>query len=456
MERVLVVEDDRAMRLLLKESLKNKGYYIEEAVSAEQALEKIKSESFDLVIMDVKLPGISGIDAIGKIKDTDPDTIIIVMTAYGSKDIALKAIREGAYDYFSKPFRIEEMEIVVERALEKRRLEHELNILRKREAKGIGFKGIVGESTAMKAVMELVEKVAQLDSTVLITGESGTGKELIARAIHLKSRRRGGPFVTVNCAAIPENLLESELFGHERGSFTGAFSQRIGKFELANKGTILLDEIGDMSISIQAKLLRVLEQREIERIGGKRPIAVDVRVIASTNKDLKKGISEKRFREDLFFRLNVFPIMLPPLRERKEDIPILIEHFINDAAKRLGISTEGISKEAMELLLDYNLPGNVRELKNIIERAIILAQDEKIITSRHISFAMGGLKGVPKSEGIEKCISLAEAKDMLERQLILDALKKTDGVQTEAARLLGLSPKNLWKKIKKHRIKVNK
>ena len=456
MERVLVVEDDRAMRLLLKESLKNKGYYIEEAVSAEQALEKIKSESFDLVIMDVKLPGISGIDAIGKIKDTDPDTIIIVMTAYGSKDIALKAIREGAYDYFSKPFRIEEMEIVVERALEKRRLEHELNILRKREAKGLGFEGIVGESAAMKAVMELVEKVAQLDSTVLITGESGTGKELIARAIHLKSRRRGGPFVTVNCAAIPENLLESELFGHERGSFTGAFSQRIGKFELANKGTILLDEIGDMSISIQAKLLRVLEQREIERIGGKRPIAVDVRVIASTNKDLKKGISEKRFREDLFFRLNVFPIMLPPLRERKEDIPILIEHFINDAAKRLGISTEGISKEAMELLLDYNFPGNVRELKNIIERAIILAQDEKIITSRHISFAMGGLKGVPKSEGIERCISLAEAKDMLERQLILDALKKTDGVQTEAARLLGLSPKNLWKKIKKHRIKVNK
>jgi len=456
MERVLVVEDDRAMRLLLKESLKNKGYYIEEAVSAEQALEKIKSESFDLVIMDVKLPGISGIDAIGKIKDIDPDTIIIVMTAYGSKDIALKAIREGAYDYFSKPFRIEEMEIVVERALEKRRLEHELNILRKREAKGIGFEGIVGESAAMKAVMELVEKVAQLDSTVLITGESGTGKELIARAIHLKSRRRGGPFVTVNCAAIPENLLESELFGHERGSFTGAFSQRIGKFELANKGTILLDEIGDMSISIQAKLLRVLEQREIERIGGKRPIAVDVRVIASTNKDLKKGISEKRFREDLFFRLNVFPIMLPPLRERKEDIPILIEHFINDAGKRLGISTEGISKEAMELLLDYNFPGNVRELKNIIERAIILAQDEKIITSRHISFAMGGLKGVPKSEGIERCISLAEAKDMLERQLILDALKKTDGVQTEAARLLGLSPKNLWKKIKKHRIKVNK
>ena len=456
MERVLVVEDDRAMRLLLKESLKNKGYYIEEAVSAEQALEKIKSESFDLVIMDVKLPGISGIDAIGKIKDIDPDTIIIVMTAYGSKDIALKAIREGAYDYFSKPFRIEEMEIVVERALEKRRLEHELNILRKREAKGIGFEGIVGESAAMKAVMELVEKVAQLDSTVLITGESGTGKELIARAIHLKSRRRGGPFVTVNCAAIPENLLESELFGHERGSFTGAFSQRIGKFELANKGTILLDEIGDMSISIQAKLLRVLEQREIERIGGKRPIAVDVRVIASTNKDLKKGISEKRFREDLFFRLNVFPIMLPPLRERKEDIPILIEHFINDAGKRLGISTEGISKEAMELLLDYNFPGNVRELKNIIERAIILAQDEKIITSRHISFAMGGLKGVPKSEGIERCISLAEAKDMLERQLILDALKKTDGVQTEAARLLGLSPKNLWKKIKKYRIKVNK
>ena len=456
MERVLVVEDDRAMRLLLKESLKNKGYYIEEAVSAEQALEKIKSESFDLVIMDVKLPGISGIDAIGKIKDIDPDTIIIVMTAYGSKDIALKAIREGAYDYFSKPFRIEEMEIVVERALEKRRLEHELNILRKREAKGIGFEGIVGESAAMKAVMELVEKVAQLDSTVLITGESGTGKELIARAIHLKSRRRGGPFVTVNCAAIPENLLESELFGHERGSFTGAFSQRIGKFELANKGTILLDEIGDMSISIQAKLLRVLEQREIERIGGKRPIAVDVRVIASTNKDLKKGISEKRFREDLFFRLNVFPIMLPPLRERKEDIPILIEHFINDAGKRLGISTEGISKEAMELLLDYNFPGNVRELKNIIERAIILAQDEKIITSRHISFAMGGLKGVPKSEGIERCISLAEAKDMLERQLILDALKKTDGVQTEAARLLGLSPKNLWKKIKKHRIKVNR
>jgi len=456
MERVLVVEDDRAMRLVLRESLRNKGYYIEEAVSAEEALEKVKSEAFDLIIMDVKLPGISGIEAISKIKDIDPDTIIIVMTAYGSKDIALKAIREGAYDYFNKPFRLEEMEIVVERALEKRKLEHELNILRKKAGEGLGFKGIVGKSAAMKGIMELVEKVAQLDSTVLITGESGTGKELIARAIHLKSKRKGKPFVTVNCAAIPENLLESELFGHERGSFTGASSQRIGKFELAHQGTILLDEIGDMSISIQAKLLRVLEQREIERIGGKRPIVVDVRVIASTNKDLTQSISEKRFREDLFFRLNVFPIMLPPLRERKEDIPLLTEHFIHDAGIRLGISIKGISKQAMELLLDYHFPGNVRELKNIIERAIILAQDEKIITSRHISFAMGGLKGVPKSEGIEKCISLVEAKDMLERQLILDALKKTNGVQTEAARLLGLSPKNLWKKIKKHRIKVNR
>jgi len=454
-EKILIVDDDQTIRLVLTEALKKKGFELEEAGSAEEALDKIRvaprPNPFDLVIMDVRLPKMSGLEAVSRIRELDREAIVIVVTAYGGKEIALEAIRKGAYDYFTKPFKLEEMEIVIERALEKRRLQNEVRTLRERVKKDREFEDIVGQSEGIKNVLELVTKVAPLDSTVLITGESGTGKELIANAIHRRSRRCGGAFIKVNCAAIPEGLFESALFGHEKGAFTGAHTQRLGKFELAHRGTIFLDEVGDMSPSTQAKVLRVLEQKELERLGGDKTLKVDVRVIAATNQDLSQALKEKRFREDLYFRLNVFPIQLPPLRERKEDIPILIDNFLADANLRLGTSITGVSRDAMEPLLRYHWPGNIRELKNIVERAATMAEGE-FITSKVITLSFAG----PKS-GLalpELPAYLGEIIEEVERQLLIGALQKTGGIQVEAAKLLGITEKNLWKKIKKHGIDV--
>jgi len=454
-EKILIVDDDQTIRLVLTEALKKKGFELEEAGSAEEALDKIRvaprPNPFDLVIMDVRLPKMSGLEAVSRIRELDREAIVIVVTAYGGKEIALEAIRKGAYDYFTKPFKLEEMEIVIERALEKRRLQNEVRTLRERVKKDREFEDIVGQSEGIKNVLELVTKVAPLDSTVLITGESGTGKELIANAIHRRSRRCGGAFIKVNCAAIPEGLFESALFGHEKGAFTGAHTQRLGKFELAHRGTIFLDEVGDMSPSTQAKVLRVLEQKELERLGGDKTLKVDVRVIAATNQDLSQALKEKRFREDLYFRLNVFPIQLPPLRERKEDIPILIDNFLADANLRLGTSINGVSRDALEPLLRYHWPGNIRELKNIVERAATMAEGE-FITSKVITLSFAG----PKS-GLalpELPAYLGEIIEEVERQLIIGALQKTGGIQVEAAKLLGITEKNLWKKIKKHGIDV--
>jgi len=454
-EKILIVDDDQTIRLVLTEALKKKGFELEEAGSAEEALDKIRvaprPNPFDLVIMDVRLPKMSGLEAVSRIRELDREAIVIVVTAYGGKEIALEAIRKGAYDYFTKPFKLEEMEIVIERALEKRRLQNEVRTLRERVKKDREFEDIVGQSEGIKNVLELVTKVAPLDSTVLITGESGTGKELIANAIHRRSRRCGGAFIKVNCAAIPEGLFESALFGHEKGAFTGAHTQRLGKFELAHRGTIFLDEVGDMSPSTQAKVLRVLEQKELERLGGDKTLKVDVRVIAATNQDLSQALKEKRFREDLYFRLNVFPIQLPPLRERKEDIPILIDNFLADINLNLGTSITGVSRDAMEPLLRYHWPGNIRELKNIMERAATMAEGE-FITSKVITLSFAG----PKS-GLalpELPAYLGEIIEEVERQLLIGALQKTGGIQVEAAKLLGITEKNLWKKIKKHGIDV--
>ena len=454
-EKILIVDDDQTIRLVLTEALKKKGFELEEAGSAEEALDKIRvaprPNPFDLVIMDVRLPKMSGLEAVSRIRELDREAIVIVVTAYGGKEIALEAIRKGAYDYFTKPFKLEEMEIVIERALEKRRLQNEVRTLRERVKKDREFEDIVGQSEGIKNVLELVTKVAPLDSTVLITGESGTGKELIANAIHRRSRRCGGAFIKVNCAAIPEGLFESALFGHEKGAFTGAHTQRLGKFELAHRGTIFLDEVGDMSPSTQAKVLRVLEQKELERLGGDKTLKVDVRVIAATNQDLSQALKEKRFREDLYFRLNVFPIQLPPLRERKEDIPILIDNFLADINLNLGTSITGVSRDAMEPLLGYHWPGNIRELKNIVERAATMAEGE-FITSKVITLSFAG----PKS-GLalpELPAYLGEIIEEVERQLLIGALQKTGGIQVEAAKLLGITEKNLWKKIKKHGIDV--
>jgi len=453
MEEILVVDDDQTMRLVITEALKKRGYELEEAGSAEEALDKIRANPFALIIMDVRLPKMSGIEAISRVKEIDPQAIVIVVTAYGRKDIALDAIKSGAYDYFTKPFKLEEMEIVIERALEKRRLQNEINALRETVKKQREFKEIIGQSENIKDVLELVTRVAPLDSTVLITGESGTGKELIANAIHQRSERSDGPFIKVNCAAISEGLLESELFGHEKGAFTGAHIQRLGKFELAHQGTIFLDEVGDMSLATQSKLLRVLEQKELERVGGTRTLKVDIRVIAATNQDLSRAMKEERFREDLYFRLNVFPIELPPLRERKEDIPLLVDHFIEETNLKLGTCINSLSKDAMELLLGYQWPGNIRELKNIIERAATLAEED-LITSKTITLSFKGPKERPDFGLPELPTSLGETVEKIERQLIINALQKTGGTQIEAAKILGINEKNLWKKIKKHKIDV--
>jgi two-component system response regulator AtoC len=451
-ERILVVDDDESVQSALSKALTKRGYSVEQFGSAEPALEAMKGKPFDLVLLDVKLPGISGIEAFPLMKELDPNVVIIVMTGHDTRDVALNAIRAGAYDYFAKPFNLGEMEIIVRRALEKRRLERELQALRDRLAPR-DYPHLIGESESIKAVTALVERVARLESNVLITGDSGTGKELVADMIHARSKRAGGPFIKINCAAIPETLLESELFGHERGAFTGAHSQKPGKFELAQNGTILLDEVGDMPFSIQAKLLRVVEQKQVERLGGRKPVSLDARIIASTNQDLPELIGSKAFRQDLYYRLNVASVHLPPLRERKEDVPLLVRHFLQEINLRMGVDLSGISRDAMEVLLAYDWPGNVRELSNILERAAILS----IGSTLNLVEVRSAFQRTPMKisvAGEDKAISLRQTLEDVERRLIVDAVQKSGGVQSEAAKALGLSPKNLWKKIQKHAIIV--
>lgn len=451
-ERILVVDDDPSVQAALFKALGKRGYQVEQATSAEQALEMMKGTGFDLIVLDVKLPGMSGIDAIPRIREMDPKVVIIVITGLDSKDVALQAVRSGAYDFFPKPFSYGEIEIVIKRALDKRRLEREAEALRERLV-GVASGRFVGQSDSMRRIIEMVGRVAPLDTSVLITGESGTGKEMIADLVHFQSKRAAGPFVKINCAAIPENLLESELFGFEKGAFTGAQAQKPGKFELANHGTILLDEVGDMPLSIQAKLLRAVEEKQVERLGGTSVLSVDVRIIASTNQQLPALIEQKRFREDLYYRLNVASIHIPPLRERKEDLPLLVEHFLAEINQKLGTRLLGLSEEAMEMVLRYNWPGNVRELAHVLERAAIMSDGPTLhAADLRSSMERSSTGTAPGAE--ERPVSLPRLLHRIERTMILDALRKHKGLQTEAAKALGLSPKNLWKKIRKHGIDV--
>ena len=447
--KILVVEDDEGMRIFVASALKKRGYTVSEAETGEGALEKIKEEPFDLIIMDVRLPGISGIEALDKIKEIDPQAIILIMTAYGKREMALEAIKKGAYDYFSKPFQIEEMEVIINRSLEKRRLEEEIRQLRRELARDHGASGLVFAGPQMERIYEVVGRVSPTDSTVLITGESGTGKELIADLIHNQSKRRDMPFIKLNCVAIPEGLLESELFGHEKGAFTGAYARRQGKFELAHEGTLFLDEIGDMSLPTQAKILRVLQEREFERVGGGKTIKVDVRIIAATNKDLKKKVAGGAFREDLYYRLNVVNIHLPPLRERRGDIPILAAHFLELKNMRTGRKIKDFSSDALDILINYPWPGNVRELKNTVERAVILAEGN-IIDSTCLFMEDRNAGEIESLSGP----SLDSAMASIEKKMILDALEKAGGIQKRAAKLLGITERSLWHKVKKYRIRV--
>ncbi len=456
-ECVLVVDDSSDIRLTMAEVLKAKGFSVESASDGQEAIELLGNRFFDIVLTDLSMPRKTGMDVLRYVTQHSPETICIIITGFGSIQGAVEALKIGAYDYLCKPIKPDEVTILIDKALEVRNLKRENKNLKKELKTRYGFDNIVGNSKAMQEVFGLVEKVADTDSTVLITGESGTGKELIAHAIHYASDRKEGPFIPVNCAAIPEELLESELFGHEKGAFTHAIKTRIGRFELANKGTIFLDEIGEMSPSLQVKLLRVLQERKFERVGGAKTISVDIRVVAATNQDLEKAVKEGRFREDLFYRLNVIPIHVPPLRERRSDIPLLAKHFLKKYCKGKKKCVEGITDEALEILSRYNWPGNVRELENIIERMVILTNGS-MITKEDLPYQIIEKAGDTLSvrgmaadvlEFPEDGLSLSQAVSELEKRLILKALERTGGVKNRAAKLLKMNRTTLIEKMKK-------
>ncbi|HID10821.1 MAG TPA: sigma-54-dependent Fis family transcriptional regulator [Candidatus Latescibacteria bacterium] len=439
---ILVVDDDQLMLDFLKEALVRQGYNVDTAEDGREALDKVKGKGYDLVITDVRMPGVDGMTVLESVKRDFPNTDVVVITAYGTIRNAVEAMRMGAYDYLTKPFSVDEVELVVSRALERRKLILENIRLRQELEKVQGLRTLIGQSPAMRKVLEMVEMVAPTRATVLIQGESGTGKELIADAIHRLSPRKDGPFVKVNCAALPEGLVESELFGHEKGAFTHAVKRFRGRFELADGGTLLLDEIGEVSPSVQVKLLRVLQEGIFERVGGEESLQVDVRVIATTNKDLWKAVQEGKFREDLYYRLQVVPIYIPPLRERKEDIPLLVQHFLRKYGRQEGKEKLAVSERALEMLTSYDWPGNVRELENAIERAVILTKG-KVLKPEH--FLIGGIRR--EKEPDEGPVTLEE----MERRLILRTLREEGGHRTRTAQRLGISVRTLRNKLNQYR-----
>src|SRR5581483_4119908 len=377
-EKILVVDDEQSMRDVLSIMLKRAGYTVTTASDGDEAIAHLGKEIFDLVITDLKMPKVGGLEVLKAVKASSPDTVVLVITAFASAESAVEAMKHGAYDYLTKPFQVDEVQLIIRNALERRRLSTENMLLKREMASQSSFAQIIGQSEAMQKVFDVVRKVADSKSNVLIFGESGTGKELVARAIHYNSARAPMPFVTVNCSAVPETLLESELFGHMKGSFTGAVSNKAGLFEVANGGTVFLDEIGDTSPATQVKLLRVIQEREFRRVGGTQDVKVDVRIIAATNKDLEKAVAEGTFREDLYYRLDVIPIVLPPLRLRTGDIPLLVQHFLDKFSRESGKPVPAITGEAMRALLAHEWRGNVRELENLIERVVAFSSGQPV------------------------------------------------------------------------------
>jgi DNA-binding NtrC family response regulator len=441
MPSILIVEDEAKMRRLLELNLGDEGYTVHAASDAEAGLNILRQEKIDLVLTDLKLPGMNGLEFLLLVKRTNATIPVVVMTAYGTVETAVEAMKAGAVDYVLKPFPLEEIQLVVRKELDVHRLREENLSLREALGQRYEFKNIVARSPKMQEILALVERVAPANSTVLLGGESGVGKDLIARAIHQHSRRASGPFVKINCTAIPENLLESELFGYEKGAFTGAVTSKPGKFELADKGTIFLDEIGDVPSVIQVKLLRVLQEREFEHLGGTRTLKVDVRLVAATNRDLRAALEQGTFREDLYYRLNVVPISIPPLREHKEDIPYLVDHFIERFARESGKEISGIAPAALKLLMDFHWPGNVRELENIIERAVAFA-DGATIDVRDIRLDLSPRLASSDSGAIAGAVPFPPEGLTLEQyedEIIREALRRAGGNKSQAARRLGLS-----------------
>lgn len=454
MSKILVVDDEKSMREFLAIMLSKEGHEVVMAKNGADALKAAHAEIFDLVITDVKMPGVDGMAVLKSIKEISPETVVIMITAFATTETAIEAMKLGAYDYIIKPFKVDELRLVINNSLERRSLQKE-NILLKREmASKAGFEHFIGKSEPMQKVFSLTRQVTDTTSTVLITGESGTGKELVAKAVHFNSARKSRPFVTVNCGALPETLLESELFGYMKGAFTGATSNKQGLFEAANNGTIFLDEISATTPALQVKLLRVLQEREFMRVGGTSGVKVDVHVIAASNKDLLAEIAKGTFREDLFYRLNVIPIHLPPLRERKEDIPLLAEYFLNKVANKEGDPSKSktIDAAAMKALMEYQWPGNVRELENTIERMVIMTPEGVI----HIDQVPDTVKNISPANGPvsleipETGIDLEALLETTERTFLRKALERSGGVKTEAAKLLGLTFRSFRHRLRKY------
>jgi len=450
---VLVVDDDPALREILQEALMRESYAVSTAEDGTAALQAVKESVVHIVITDYQLPDIDGLEVIDRLSKLDAKIIPIVMTGFGTIETAVRAMKSGAFDFITKPFDLETVAVVVRKAAEFHRLRQENHLLRRAVRDQYRLEQLVGVSEPMQQVLEFVQKVADSDSTVMIQGESGTGKELVARMLHFNSLRRDRPLVPVNCGAIPENLLESELFGHEKGAFTGATHARMGRFELAHGGTIFLDEIGELSLSLQVKLLRVLQEREFERVGGNRTIHVDVRIIAATNQDLETMVEERRFRQDLFYRLNVIPIVIPPLRERRTDIPLLIDHFLTRFNQSKHTEVVGLDDEALRLLIEYDWPGNIRELENMMERLAVLKK-QGILSSEDLPQKISRRSIIPelKEQFIrlsEDGIHLSREVEQYEKHLIMEALKKANGVTARAAQLLHLNRTTLVEKLKR-------
>ncbi len=454
MNKILVVDDEQSMRDFLAIMLKREGYEVITAESGTDAVRVVQSEIFDLVITDIKMPGTDGMELLKTIKELSPDTIVIMVTAFATAETAVEAMKMGAYDYIIKPFKVDELKLIINNALEKRFLRKE-NILLKREIEyRTGFDNFIGKSEVMLKVFSLIRQVADSTSTVLITGESGTGKELVARAIHFSGPRKKGPFVAVNCGALPETLLESELFGYMKGAFTGAAANKQGLIETAHGGTLFLDEISATTQALQIKLLRVLQEREFMRVGGTSGIKVDVHIIAASNRDLKAEVAKGTFREDIYYRLNVIPIQLPPLRERKEDIPLLAEHFLEKYRKRGGerARNKHIDGETINALLGYHWPGNVRELENAIERMVIMSTGDSI-KIEHVPDSVRGAGASTELFPLEITDAGVDLEALLERaekSLLKNALAKAGGIKTEAARLLGLSFRSFRHRLQKY------
>ncbi len=447
---ILIVEDGRSQREMLRDFLVSEGHRVMEAENGEAAVKTVASHHFDLILLDYKMPGMDGLAVLKEVKRINHEIDVVIITAYGTIETAVEAIKAGAVDYITKPIELEELLILVDRVAERRGLIRENDLLKQELGKtGVTAEKIIYQSARMVELVNMASRVAPSRATVLISGESGTGKELLARLIHQLSPRAARPIVVVNCGALQENLLESELFGHEKGAYTGAGSRRIGRFEEADGGTLFLDEIGELSPAVQVKLLRFLQEKEISRLGSNASISVDVRIISATNRDLEARVREGAFREDLFYRLKVVAMFLPPLRERKEDLPSLLDHYLEKFAAENGKSLRGITAEARDLLLKYDYPGNIRELVNIMERAVVIARNDYISVS-DLPFRPGSLSGAP---GGSSAGTLRDSVEELEKRLIGEAMVKAADNQTKAAEFLGMSERMLRYKLKKYDLK---